>query len=151
MSPLHATLIMIHSPRLLTHPVARLFYHSSVLGAEVSPKMQRNKSKAVPRFYDPVSHDDYVYSRLAIDKLSLIVAEELDKSVKRSTSHFDNERLEDKEEKNKNNQRLAGLASSSTATSRHGGRRRNKHDDSQAYGGRCSRSSEARGYLFYPG
>ena len=50
-----------------------------------------------------------MYSRLVIEKLFPTVAEELDKSVNRSTSHFDNERLEDKEEKNKNNQRLAGL------------------------------------------
>ena len=71
--------------------------------------MLRNKSKAVPGRYGTVLHDNYKVSRLTMEELLQILAEEIDNFFDRGTSHFDHERFEDTEEKSRENQRVAGL------------------------------------------
>ena len=88
--------------------MASVFYHTSVLDVEVKPKRPRNKSKAVPGYYDPVAHDDYEYNRLTMEELFRIVAEKLGKGFDRWTRHFE-QRFEDTGDKIKNNKRLTEL------------------------------------------
>ena len=44
--------------RLLTLSVARVFYHNSVLGAEINPNTPRKQSKVDPEGNGPVQHND---------------------------------------------------------------------------------------------
>ena len=111
--------------------------------------MPRKQSKTVSEGNDSVPHhNEFGFGEPTMADLYRMLEENFDRQVDRMRSDFDQQ---DKKFSKLTeiiraiNQRLAGLQSSA-ATSRHGSRRRTRHEDSQAYGERRSRSSKARGY-----
>ena len=70
--------------------MARVFYHISDLGAEVSPNMSRNRSKAVPEGNDSVPH----HSEFGSDEPTMVdlyrmLEESFDRQLDRMKSRFD--------------------------------------------------------------
>ena len=121
------------SQRFLTVPVGRVFYCTSV---------PQTESKAVPKSNNLVPHDDYRPGKPTMAELYRMLKKEfdkMDKNVDRMTSLFDRQEKSgrtywrDEIDKSVSSRTPA---SSSATTSRHGGRRRNRHEASQAYGGR---------------
>ena len=117
---------------------------------EVNPEIPWKQSKAVSGGNDPVPrHDEFGSSISAMVELHRIWKENVDRQLNRMRNHFDRQdkkvgRTYGKDKSDKSAfSRPAAL--SSAATSLLGGRRRTRHEDSQAYGGRCSRSSDKRG------
>ena len=95
--------------------MARVFYHTSVFGAEVNPKMSRNRSKAVPEGNGPVLHYYEVGSGESTMADLYRTLEEnfdiMDNNLDRMSSRFDrqeNKSVELTEEMRATNQRQAG-------------------------------------------
>ena len=106
-----------------------------VLDVEVYPKMPRKKSKAVLERNGPVPQDTSgLKGGIIPEETRRIMSEALDKSY----DSFYGLKPENPKEIRATRQRLAGLE--------HGARQPRltaaRHQDSQAYGGRCSRSSD---------
>ena len=97
------------SSRLLTFPLARVYKHTSVFGAEVYPKIPRNRNKAVPEGNGPVpQYDKFGPDQPTLADIYRLFEERFDRKLNLRKSHFDqlDELIENTRE---TNQCLAGL------------------------------------------
>ena len=87
-----------------------LFEVEVVLEIKVYPEMPRKKNKVVPESIRPVFQGTYLLGEITMmEEIRRVMSGEMCKFFDRMTRHFDRERFEDTEEKDKTNQRLAEL------------------------------------------
>ena len=104
--------------------------------------MPRKKSKAALEGNGPVPQDTSGLSGgVTLEKLRRIMSEAKDKAFDAQSGL----KPENPEKLIETRQRSVGLEQDGTATSHHGDRRNIRQEDSQAYRGRCSRSSDEWG------
>ena len=86
-----------------------MYKHTSVFGAEVGPKIPRNRNKAVPEGNDPVpQYDKFRPDQPTLADIYRLFEERLDRKLNLRKSHFD-QLGELMEYTRETNQRLAGL------------------------------------------